>query len=157
MCKVWRTLQVLIRKAQLRIKALGKLHFQCHTKWPLIMNSEELFHILALMCLSWIFTLQNPSFCFILIMSLGFYWEFLQYKILVNRRMRKVLEGLHVLQLFRRRVIFFNIWKNSCASSSQGKCGVVNSISTRLWRVFQNCEQEFLPSEVTSQDIIMRK
>ena len=39
------------------------------------------------MCLSRIFTLQNPTFCFVLITSLGFHCKFLQYtKILIGEQ-----------------------------------------------------------------------
>lgn len=39
------------------------------------------------MCLSRTLTLQNPTFCSVLIMSLGFHCEFLQYtKILIDEQ-----------------------------------------------------------------------
>lgn len=46
------------------------------------------------MCLSTVFTLQNLSFCFVLIMSLGFHWEFLQYTEMLIGEQEKYFEDL---------------------------------------------------------------
>lgn len=63
-------------KQQLMVKALGKPHFQYHTEWPFTVSSLESLHAQV----SRILTLQNSSFCFVLIMSLVFHWDFLDTK-----------------------------------------------------------------------------
>lgn len=52
------------------------------------------------MCLSSIFTLQNPSFCFVLIMSLSFHWEFLQYAKMLTDEQEKYLKDFMTYNYF---------------------------------------------------------
>lgn len=53
-------------------------------------------------------------------MSLVFQWEFLQYTKMLIWEQEKYLKDFMPYNYFGGELDFFNIWKNSCASSSQG-------------------------------------
>lgn len=61
------------------------------------------------MCVSRIFTLQNPNFCFVLIMSLVFQWEFLQYTKMLIGEQEKYLKDFMPYNYFGGELDFFNI------------------------------------------------
>lgn len=61
------------------------------------------------MCLSRIFTLQNPSSCFVLIMSLGFHGEFLQYSKMLIGEQEKYLKDFLTHNYSLGKLNFSNI------------------------------------------------